>query len=71
MNDRIDKLVINVDRCKGCGLCVAVCDKNVLAMSKKMNKKGLHYVECIDIDKCVSCSKCAIMCPDVVIEVNK
>ena len=28
------------DRCKGCGLCVNVCPKNVLEISKDINTKG-------------------------------
>ena len=31
---------IEVDRCKGCGLCVSVCPKNVLEISKEGNAKG-------------------------------
>ena len=35
------KLTINVDNCKGCGLCVDVCPKKVLELaSNKINKKG-------------------------------
>ena len=29
-SDAFEPLDIAVDRCKGCGLCVAVCPKNVL-----------------------------------------
>ena len=33
------KVTINQDRCKGCGLCVSVCPKKVLALDTgKLNE---------------------------------
>ncbi|MDP8263437.1 MAG: 4Fe-4S dicluster domain-containing protein [Candidatus Ancaeobacter aquaticus] len=71
MNKKSVKLVIDVERCKGCGLCIIACNRKILSLSKKMNKKGIHYVVCNDLDKCTSCTMCAIMCPDTAIEVFK
>ena len=34
------KIIIDVERCKGCGLCVIVCPKNCIEISDKSNKKG-------------------------------
>lgn len=34
------KIIIDIERCKGCGLCVAVCPKSGIAISKKSNKSG-------------------------------
>ncbi|MHC4086446.1 MAG: 4Fe-4S binding protein [Planctomycetota bacterium] len=34
------KIIINTERCKGCGLCVAVCPKISIIISKKSNKSG-------------------------------
>ncbi|MBT8340278.1 MAG: ferredoxin family protein, partial [Desulfatitalea sp.] len=31
---------IDTDRCKGCGLCVMVCPKKVLAISDQLNPRG-------------------------------
>ena len=37
------KVTINQDRCKGCGLCVSVCPKQVLELNKaKLNRKGYN-----------------------------
>ncbi len=63
---------VNEERCKGCGLCVGACPKQILALSKdRINAKGYHPVEMIDKDKCTGCTSCAIMCPDVVITVER
>ncbi|MBW1768873.1 MAG: 4Fe-4S binding protein [Deltaproteobacteria bacterium] len=34
------KYFIDSDRCKGCGLCINVCPKNVLEISSEDNTKG-------------------------------
>lgn len=66
------KLTINVNACKGCGLCVPACPKKILQLSKdKINTKGYHPVEIIDQDACIACASCARMCPDVVFTVEK
>ena len=66
------KLSFRTDFCKGCGLCVNACPKNVLEISKdKINAKGHHPVEAINMDACVGCASCAIMCPDCIITVER
>lgn len=35
-------VVIDEERCKGCGLCINACPKKVLSFSKKFNSKGYH-----------------------------
>ncbi len=66
------KLTFNIDLCKGCGLCVSVCPKNILILSKdKINAKGHSPVEITDQASCIGCAFCATMCPDCVIKVEK
>ena len=65
------KVVVNKERCKGCGLCVEVCPKGVLKMSNSFNKMGYHFVEVVDESKCMGCKNCVTICPDVVIELYK
>jgi 2-oxoglutarate ferredoxin oxidoreductase subunit delta len=62
------KIIIDIERCKGCGLCVAVCPKNGIAISKKSNKSGYFPAEAANSD-CTGCAVCAIVCPDAAIEV--
>ena len=62
------KIIINTERCKGCGLCVAVCPKSSIIISKKSNKSGYFPAETSNTD-CTGCALCAIIRPEVVIEV--
>ncbi|MBP0990710.1 MAG: 4Fe-4S dicluster domain-containing protein [Oscillospiraceae bacterium] len=66
------KVTFKTDICKGCGLCVTACPKQIIAISKdKINKKGHFPAEMTDQSKCIGCAFCATMCPDCVITVEK
>jgi 2-oxoglutarate ferredoxin oxidoreductase subunit delta len=62
------KIQIDIERCKGCGLCVAVCPKKTIGISKRPNKKGFFPIEVVNGD-CIGCAACSIVCPDVAIVV--
>lgn len=64
------KPLINVERCKGCALCIGACPKKILEMSKVTNKEGVNYPVCNNEDSCIACSFCATMCPDCCIEIE-
>ena len=66
------KLTIYTETCKGCGLCVRACPKNLLALAKDhLNSKGYQPVEITDQDACIACAACARTCPDMAIEIEK
>ena len=66
------KVTFNTDMCKGCGLCVLACPKNILIIAKdKINAKGHSPAEMTDASKCIGCAFCATMCPDCIIKVEK
>jgi 2-oxoglutarate ferredoxin oxidoreductase subunit delta len=67
----VPKVVIDVERCKGCELCVTFCPPKVLAMSRTLNARGFYPVTLIDEERCTSCAACAIVCPDMAITVYK
>jgi 2-oxoglutarate ferredoxin oxidoreductase subunit delta len=67
----VPRVVIDVERCKGCELCVAACPPGVLAMSATLNSRGFYPAMLVDDDRCTSCAACAIVCPDVAITVYR
>ncbi|MEW6556473.1 MAG: 4Fe-4S binding protein [Elusimicrobiota bacterium] len=67
----MEKVKINLEKCKGCYLCISVCPSECLKISEKINKLGYKPVEFINNEKCNSCGFCFLMCPDVAIEVYK
>ena len=62
---------INEDLCKGCSLCVAFCPKNVLKMSDRLTKKGVHPPEVVEEEDCTLCGNCMLYCPDLAIVVGE
>lgn len=60
---------IDAERCKGCGLCVNFCPKNVLELTNTVNAKGHFPAFQARPDDCIHCSICCTMCPDVAISI--
>jgi len=64
-------IVVDIQRCKGCQVCVDACPTEVIGMSQEVNSKGFRYAFMADADACIGCSNCAIVCPDGVITVYR
>jgi 2-oxoglutarate ferredoxin oxidoreductase subunit delta len=62
-------LVIDVDQCKGCELCIAACPPHVLEMSTDVNSMGYRYP--VLHEGCTGCTACQLVCPDAVFEVYR
>ena len=64
-------VVIDADRCKGCGLCIEACPQKVLAFSGNLNRSGYDVAHMEKPEACVGCAFCAMTCPDVAIAVYR
>jgi len=58
------KVLIDINRCKGCNLCVVECPFEVLSLGEKINDKGYNYVQITQPNKCIGCANCGYVCPD-------
>ncbi|NPA24546.1 MAG: 4Fe-4S dicluster domain-containing protein [Deltaproteobacteria bacterium] len=63
------KVEIEIERCKGCGLCVEVCPEQVLEIGREINLSGYQYVTVVQAEACIGCCRCAEMCPDTALAV--
>ena len=54
-----------IKRCKGCGICVAFCPKQIL----KINE--VEKMEIVNENTCIGCKQCELRCPDYAIFVEK
>ena len=58
---------INVEECKGCGLCVEACPLDLLRLRADFNGRGYHPAEFLGFDAEVSCTGCGVCfyaCPE-------
>ncbi len=66
------RVVIDVERCKGCELCRHACPKDVLALAEELNSRGYKPVILLDPSHdCTGCALCATVCPDGCITVYR
>ena len=63
-------VVIDVEACKGCDLCVDACPKHVLVMTThQVNMRGYRYPQLLP--GCIACKACTQICPDFVFQVYR
>ena len=64
------EIVIDEQRCRGCGYCVQFCPNHCLEISsERINKQGYFMPVVVNNDLCSRCGACAWMCPHWAIEV--
>jgi 2-oxoglutarate ferredoxin oxidoreductase subunit delta len=69
--DKKKAIYIREKFCKGCGICIHFCPRNVLEFQKKVNENGHHPPYPKYLDKCTGCNICTLLCPDYAIWINK
>jgi 2-oxoglutarate ferredoxin oxidoreductase subunit delta len=67
------KIIIDESRCKGCALCTIACSRQLIRLSKTLNRQGFLVAELVEDGEaqCSSCALCAQLCPDVAISVYR
>ncbi len=60
---KLKKHVINKAWCKGCGICVELCPKQVLELD------SMDKAVAVRPEDCICCKLCELRCPDLAIEV--
>ena len=56
-------ITVNVDECKGCGLCVEACPVCGMHLSERLNAHGYHFGE-YQGHGCTGCGVCFYACPE-------
>ena len=58
------RVLISQEWCKGCGICISFCPKNILA-AEGLDQK----VKVTDESLCINCTMCEVHCPDFAIQI--
>lgn len=63
VEEKVPRVDIIPEQCKGCELCIEECPKDVLKLSDMINHLGYTYAEYIG-DGCTGCGICYYACPE-------
>lgn len=58
------------NRCKGCGVCIEVCQADVLEKSPTVNDGGYNFPVVKDAEACLGCGMCEMLCPDFAVYIR-
>jgi Fe-S-cluster-containing hydrogenase component 2 len=56
-------IIVNEEKCTGCGSCVEVCPSNAITIENDKAK--------IDLEECVECESCIDECPEGAISLEE
>src|SRR5579862_1700885 len=57
------KVTVDVDECKGCGLCVESCPPKCLELDPELSSYGVHPARYTG-ENCTGCGICFYCCPE-------
>ena len=59
------QIILDLEKCMGCGSCIEICPANIYLMNPKTNKPRID-----NPDNCFGCKACEILCDINAISVN-
>jgi NAD-dependent dihydropyrimidine dehydrogenase PreA subunit len=57
------QLRVDVEECKGCGLCVDACPPKVIVLNERLNRYGYRTATYTGVG-CTACGICFMVCPE-------
>jgi 2-oxoglutarate ferredoxin oxidoreductase subunit delta len=57
------EVLIDIEQCDGCKICVEFCPKELLEPSEETNSRMLHYIIIKNPEDCLGCKQCERLCP--------
>lgn len=64
-------IIVEQKYCKGCGLCIPACPRNLIHFAAEHNLRGYRPAVLTEPERCTGCCLCAAVCPDAAIEVYR
>ncbi len=64
-------VVVDIEKCKGCSLCVEACPTLTLMLNRSVNNRGYHFCYMQIPENCNGCANCSAVCPDSCISVYR
>ena len=64
-------ILLDPEKCRGCGLCMEICKRGVMEFREEANACGCRPVIVVHPEKCVLCGLCVAVCPLHVILLKK
>lgn len=63
----MDHIIVDQNRCTGCGLCVKICSSGVISLADETN---LPQVQDENVFRCLYCGHCEAFCPSQALILN-
>jgi 2-oxoglutarate ferredoxin oxidoreductase subunit delta len=57
------RVAINIEECKGCGLCIESCPPKCLTLARQLSPYGVHPAQYTG-NGCTGCGICFYCCPE-------